>query len=328
MPRISVISPWQRVRWPVNNDLRPRFGGTYCGVVVYNKDPEHLGRLQVRVDEVHGLKTETNKDENLPWSQVSSFFGGFYDGGSHTPVPVGSSVWVCFEHGDPDRPVVMGGCQKRPLPGEWKYGVAGESMGVWKPAEATTDIPKDVREDREQTRYALFKSPKGMTLIVEERDQEEAIYLVDRAGQVLEFISPVTTTNNKENSAQRGKRSVLTGDQLPYNQMVGAEASVRVIDLAGQHIRLRAKQGAETIEILNKKRSGGDEQRIILDNTAGSEEIRIIDKKGQRIVMRCGSEKNILIQSGNARIRVDGDQDHIWLDAGRIDFNKPGPAGE
>ena len=128
----------------MDNDLRRRFGGVYVGVVVYNRDPEHLGRIQVRVEEVHGLEEKPyNLDENLPWAQISSFFGGFYDGGSHTPFPVGSSVLVAFEHGDSDRPWVLGGCPKRPLPGDWKYGVEGESMGKWSPKNADTDLPRE-----------------------------------------------------------------------------------------------------------------------------------------------------------------------------------------
>lgn len=327
MPLTWEISRLRRGQSSVASDLRPRYYGLYSGRVVYNKDPEQLGRIQVRVAEAHGLASENNKDENLPWALVNTFFGGFYDGGSHTPFPKGSEVWVQFEHGDSDRPVVMGGVSKRPS-SDWEYGQSGESMGPWYPQDQQTDIPKDVRGDREQTRYALFKTPKGVTLVVEERDGEEAVYLIDRAGQVIEFVSPVTSAANQGNQAQRGARSVLTGDQLSYSEILGAQASIRLIDLAQQHILLRALDGGEAIEILNQKRGGLDVQRVILDNTQGSEEIRIEDRKEQKIVMRCGSEKNILIQSGNARIRVDGDQDTIWLDAGDIHLNQPGPAGE
>ena len=324
-----AIREFVRGRCSVDGDLKTTFGGVYVGVVVYTKDPEHLGRIQVRVDEVHGIRDlETNPDDRLPWAQISSFFGGFYDGGSHTPFPVGSSVLVAFEHGDSDRPWVLGGCPKRPLPGEWEYGVPGESMGKWKPKLEDTDLPREAIADREETKYVLFKTPKGTSLVIEERDGEEAVYIIDRAGQVMEFVCPVTPARNVGNDAQRGEFSALEGGQLGYSEMVGNEASIRVIDLAQQYIRLRAKQGAETIEILNQKRGGSDVQRVILDNTQGAEEIRLIDRKGQRIVMKCGSEKHILLQSGNARIRIDGDADQIWLDAGRIDLNKPGPAGE
>lgn len=203
-------------------------------------------------------------------------------------------------------------------------------MGRWYPKDQDTDIPKEVRSAREETRYVLFKTPKGVALVVEERDEEESVYIVDRAGQVMEFVCPVTTSQNAGNAAQRDEFSAIEGGQHGYSQMVGNEASIRVIDLAEQYIRLRAKQDGETIEILNQKRGGTDVQRVILDNTKDAEEIRIIDKKGQRIVMRCGAggEQNILLQSGSARIRIDGDTNRIWLDAGQIHLNQPGPAGE
>ena len=66
-----------------------------------------------------------------------------------------------------------------------------------------------------------------------------------------------------------------------------------------------------------------------MNSTVDGEEIRVIDRKGQRIVLRnAGSDQYILLQSGSARIRIDGASNRIWLDAGRIDLNQPGPVGE
>lgn len=313
-------------------DVNEKYFGVYVGDVVYTRDPNHLGRIQVRVYEVYG-GPEDIKDIQLPWAALCSLFGGFYDGGSHIPYPKGSTVLVVFEQGDRQRPIVLGGMPKYPDykdKKKWQYGTKGESMGEWEPNELEVDIPKEVRDDREETKAILFKTPKGATLIIEEQDEAEHIRLIDRSGQVIEMSSPVTSQANEGNGAQRGLKNSISGDQLAYADMVGEKATMSLVDLAGQYIRMTAKNGEEKIEVYGCKRQGGEPPQVItILNSPGSEEIRIQDRKGQRIVLKNGgANKHILLQSGNARIRIDGEQNRIWLDAGRVDLNQPGPSGE
>jgi len=292
--------------------------------VVYNKDPQHLGRLQVRVYELHG-DTRNIPDADLPWAFTVSFLGGFYDGGSHTPYPVGSSVLVVFEQGLPDKPWVLGGVPKRPQgpTGPWKYGRAGESMGQWLPKDKDTDVPTDTRENREETKYVTFKTPKGATLVIEERDGQEYLRLIDRAGQVVEMSAPVTTGANAANAAQRGTKCVETGDQLPYASMVGAQATITVKDLAGQYIRLKALQNGELIELQGCKRGGWDPQKIEIRDESGNEEIRITDRQGQVIVLRTGGgEKKILAQTGGNYVELNGNSGVVTIQsATKVDIN-------
>lgn len=78
-----------------------QFFGKFRGKVVANVDPRHIGRVQVTVPAVLG-------DGTLSWALPCSPYAGDQVGFFAVP-PVGANVWVEFEGGDPDHPIV-GGC--------------------------------------------------------------------------------------------------------------------------------------------------------------------------------------------------------------------------
>lgn len=76
------------------------FFGKFRGVVVENDDPEKLGRLTARVPDIFG-------DLTSGWALPAVPYAG--DGvGLYLMPPVGASVWIEFEHGDPEYPVWSG----------------------------------------------------------------------------------------------------------------------------------------------------------------------------------------------------------------------------
>jgi uncharacterized protein involved in type VI secretion and phage assembly len=79
-----------------------RYHGKYRGLVSNTDDPRRLRRVKVRVPEVTGLDIETD----WAWTQQGS--GGGADRGSFLQVSVNDSVFVEFESGDINRPVVTG----------------------------------------------------------------------------------------------------------------------------------------------------------------------------------------------------------------------------
>ena len=82
-------------------DVRKRFFGKYRGSVVTNLDPLKQGRLILRVPDVFGLLTSN-------WALPCVPLAGPMMGTSFVPPPVGASVWVEFEQGDPQMPIWVG----------------------------------------------------------------------------------------------------------------------------------------------------------------------------------------------------------------------------
>ena len=76
------------------------FFGLYRGEVVNNVDPMTLGRVQVAVPEVLG-------SGQLAWAMPCVQYAGYGVGGFAVP-PVRAKVWVQFEGGNPDFPVLAG----------------------------------------------------------------------------------------------------------------------------------------------------------------------------------------------------------------------------
>jgi hypothetical protein len=75
--------------------------GIHRGTVANNLDPLLQGRVQVSVPAVLG-------EARLAWALPCSPYAGNGVGLFAVP-PVGANVWVAFEGGDLDRPVVLGG---------------------------------------------------------------------------------------------------------------------------------------------------------------------------------------------------------------------------
>lgn len=111
-----------------NEDNTEYFPGFYRGQVENNgldkdingkdavKDPESRGRFQVRVLGLHSQNKVSDMidgipTDHLPWAeQVGSLFGGFgptKSGISLIP-EVGAWVWLFFDNGNHNRPVVFG----------------------------------------------------------------------------------------------------------------------------------------------------------------------------------------------------------------------------
>ena len=77
------------------------FYGKYRGTVTSNTDPMQLARIQASVPDVLGTQTSSWAMPCLPVTGTSM--------GMLTVPPVGSGVWIEFEHGDPDYPIWVGG---------------------------------------------------------------------------------------------------------------------------------------------------------------------------------------------------------------------------
>jgi len=76
------------------------FYGKFRGVVTDNRDPLQLGRIKAQVQDVYGA-------QESGWAMPSSPYAGSNAGLFLLP-PVGTGVWIEFEHGDPEYPIWSG----------------------------------------------------------------------------------------------------------------------------------------------------------------------------------------------------------------------------
>lgn len=79
-----------------------RYWGKYRGFVVDNQDPKRLERVKVRVPEILGREIVTD------WAAPNPKYGGLPETGGFSGLPIGAAVFVEFESGDANRPLVTG----------------------------------------------------------------------------------------------------------------------------------------------------------------------------------------------------------------------------
>ena len=82
------------------NGSGPPYLGKFRGVVTDTRDPLQLGRLRARVPDVFG-------DRESGWALPAAPYAGKGVGFFMIP-PVEASIWMEFEHGDPDYPIWTG----------------------------------------------------------------------------------------------------------------------------------------------------------------------------------------------------------------------------
>ena len=245
---------------------RNRIYGTYPGVVEYNLDPLHIGRVKVRVPLFH--QTEKSiKTKDLPWALPIHSMGGAYDVGSFNVPPTGTTVFVTFMAGDPEQPLYFGGWFKNPTqPRAINFKVDKEdgnlipdrdrfpiTAGYWF-QPIGPEVPSEIGAVpyHDPTVRVLLKSVKGHTFIVEDRDGFESLDVIDRAGQQLTMNAPVTKEKNDVNQAQRIRKEARDGDGVGYDDLQGGGSTLELVGTSGQRLRMSVGKDAEFVEIVSQ----------------------------------------------------------------------------
>jgi len=111
------------------NGQGPPFFGKFRGKVTDNRDPLMLGRVRAKVPDVFG-------DNESGWAMPALPYTGNGVGLFLIP-PTDASVWIEFEHGDPEYPIWAGGFWAQ---GEVPASPAVAEMKVLKTDTATITI--------------------------------------------------------------------------------------------------------------------------------------------------------------------------------------------
>ena len=133
------------------NESGPPFYGKFRGKVSDNQDPDQLGRLRIKAPDIYG-------DEESGWALPAVPYAGNGVGLFLIP-PTDASVWVEFEHGDPDYPVWTG-CF-------WAQGEAPASPGVPEMKVLKTDTVTITLNDNSGASGATIETQAGMKILID-----------------------------------------------------------------------------------------------------------------------------------------------------------------
>lgn len=127
-----------------------RVFGVVVGVVSNNKDDEGLNRVKVTFPWL-------SEDEESQWARVACFMAGEKRGAVFLP-EVGDEVLVAFEHGDVDRPYVLG--------------------ALWNGKDAPP-----VTNDDGKNNVRMIRSRSGHIVSLDDTDGSEKIAVTDKTGK-------------------------------------------------------------------------------------------------------------------------------------------------
>jgi len=177
---------------------KSRFFGKYRAFVRDNHDPERLGRCRLEIPAILGVGTENWSD----WASPCFPFGGIDNCGTFLVPPEGASVCAEFEGGDPQFPIWSGIWLAMSNPGEMpdeaKRLCNGAECALCPDAAGHAVNLSDNLEHRKFHRhppywcpkvYVLAKTPAGHMILLDDRETDACIRIVDSSGQEITLQS-------------------------------------------------------------------------------------------------------------------------------------------
>jgi len=165
-----------------------KYWGLYQGTVLQNVDPMLKGRLQLVVPDVMSLLPTTWAEPCVPLAGPTGPPMGVY-----MVPPIGTGVWVEFEHGDANKPVWIG-C---------RWGLPSDIpplAHVGNPADPNIVIQSLLQHaivisDMPPTPITggiILKSTTGAMIVV----NDSGIYISNGKGAMITMIGPVIDLNS------------------------------------------------------------------------------------------------------------------------------------
>jgi uncharacterized protein involved in type VI secretion and phage assembly len=190
----------------LNDRLPTGWGGRWYGVfaalVTDLRDPDNQGRVKVTLP----WSPDTGGQRYEAWARLATMFAGNNRGSWFVP-DVDDEVLVCFEHGDPRRPFVIGGLWNgRDAPPESMDGAGNNEKKVLCSRNGVK-ITLDDTDGREQLK---LETPGGQTVTL--KDGPGAVEIVDSNGNSIKLeASGVTVTASAKVTVNASQVSVSAG---------------------------------------------------------------------------------------------------------------------
>src|SRR5262249_20458572 len=158
------------------NGQGPPFYGKYRGVVSDNRDPLMLGRVRAKVQDVLG-------DNESGWALPALPYAGNGVGLFLVP-PTNASVWIEFEHGDPDYPIWTG-CF-------WAQGELPATPAVAEMKVLKTDTATITLNDLPGAGGVTIETTAGMKIVI----NVTGIEITNGQGGSIKLTGPQVSVNN------------------------------------------------------------------------------------------------------------------------------------
>lgn len=301
----------QGLRDNLNAGLRTssNLNGVYRARVENNIDPDGVGRVQIRVPAMHGLKTNGTPNDDLPWASLLSPSAGC-DYGSFMVPEVGEYVMVQFEDGDPYKPILMGSVYGSGSKNPKTYGSGEDGDDTWEGVPGLNEVPEEAQRTI-PTLKVLYKSPSGAMIAVDEAKGGEGILLQDGLGQHISIATNLSESGKGPNASRDSEGT-----------------SIELKDMNGQTITMSSSKEGNTIKL---KSTGGYEVTIDPDEDgfrikAKDTYVHIdtdgnISMKGREITMV--AEEGVLIRSTDT-VTVESSEDMSLRSGGDITISASG----
>lgn len=163
------------------------YPGLYRGTVTVNVDPEMRGRLLLQIPDVLSFVPSTWAEPCTPLAGPTGPGMGVY-----MVPPIGTGVWVMFEHGDASRPVWMG-CRFGTTADVPPLALAGNPadpniciQSLLQQMVMISDMPPTPA-----TGGIILKSTTGAMIVV----NDSGIYISNGKGATMTMVGPTIDFN-------------------------------------------------------------------------------------------------------------------------------------
>jgi uncharacterized protein involved in type VI secretion and phage assembly len=208
--------------------------GVVAGIVTNNKDPDELGRLKVKFP----WFSDNNETD---WVRLTTFMAGGVRGSFFLP-EVGDEVLVAFEHGNINRPYVIGAL--------WN--------GVDKPPETNSDGKNNIRK---------IKSRSGHELIFNDKENKENVEIHTKAGHRI-FLDDASGEEKLEILDKTGNNSILI-DSVENSITVSGQKKID-INSGNNSIIINSDENSIAISSQMKIEIKSGSNSITIDSVANS----------------------------------------------------------
>ena len=190
----------------------------YAARVVNTNDPYKLGRVQIRIPSLHGVDKSQRyylQDSSLPWARPALLQAAGNDMGQFIVPAKGTIVYVTFEYDDRSKPLYFGGV----FTVKAVTKTINDNSNIYYGQELEEDSNDRITDlDNKSAQYVIFKSLKGSTIIIDDKDGHESIKIIDAAGQqiVMENNSDATLDRrgNTTNPPDTASISVISNGTI------------------------------------------------------------------------------------------------------------------